>query len=81
MLFKKGSYQATNRPEMSSLQTTWESEEGASHFLTRSILKNIQVQSITNIAPADVCVSLKDKHTRNETKSAAMCFCSSNGAL
>ena len=66
MLFKKGSYQATNRPEMSSLQTTWESEEGVSHFLTRSILKNIQVQSITNIAPADL-LFLKDEHTRNET--------------
>jgi hypothetical protein len=78
MLFKKGSYQATNRPGMSSLQTTWESEEAASHFLTRSILKNIQVQSMTNIAPADV-LFLKDKHTRNETKLAAMCFCLSNG--
>jgi hypothetical protein len=54
MLFKKGSYQATNRPGMSSLQTTWESEEGASYFLTHSILKNIQVQSITNIVPADL---------------------------
>jgi len=54
MLFKKGSYQATNRPGMSSLQTTWESEEEASYFLTNSILKNIQVQSITNIVPADL---------------------------
>jgi hypothetical protein len=54
MLFKKGSYQATNRPGMSSLQTTWESEEEASYFLTNSILKNIEVQSITNIVPADL---------------------------
>jgi hypothetical protein len=54
MLFKKGSYQATNRPGMSSLQTTWESEEGAIYFLTHSILKNIEVQSITNIVPADL---------------------------